>query len=248
MTTADQTSRGPRTRDGHHVGTVHDQLRAAILRGELEAGATIPQGRLASEFGAGRTPLREALRLLEREGLVVSEPNRPVRIASLSADDYEALCISRIALEGVAIRITVPLLGSDDVAELEGCMAQMDHYRKTDDVRGFRVPHRAFHRALIAGSGPRVTAEISEIADHKERYMLAFGGYREWEETRAEHRAILDAAAAGDPDLAAERLAEHYAKTASLVFEHLAPDYDLGRLRTTIWTVAPGAEKALHVG
>ena len=95
---------------------------------------------------------------------------------------------------------------------------------------------------------PRVGGEIADLADHSERYRLRFGGYGSWEDGRAEHRRIVDAAAAGDPDLAAVRLAEHYARTAVLVFGVLKPEHDLGRLRTTISAVAPGAEAALGTG
>lgn len=236
-----------RARDGQNVAAVHERLRTAILRGEIEAGAIITQSLLASACDAGRTPLREALRLLQREGLVIAEPNRRVRIATLSGEDAEGLFIMRIALEAVAIRITVPTLTSDNFAQLEGSTAQMEHYQKVDDQAGFRAPHRAFHHLLVAASGPRLSAAITELADHSERYRLRFGGFGSWDERRAEHRGILDAAAAGDADLAADRLAAHYAQTAALVFGGLDPDYDLARLRTAIRTVAPGAEAALRI-
>ncbi len=238
----------PKARDGQNVGAVYERLRTAILRGEIEAGATVPQARLAGDLSAGRTPLREALRMLQRDGLVVSEPNRSVRIATLSAEDFEELCIMRIALEAVAIRITVPTLTSSNLANLEGYMAQMEHYQRVGDESGMRAPHRAFHQLLVAASGPRVSSEIADLSDHSERYRLRFGGYGSWDLGRAEHRSIVDAAAADTPDLAAVRLAEHYARTAVLVFGVLKPEHNLGRLRTTISAVAPGAEAALGEG
>jgi DNA-binding GntR family transcriptional regulator len=244
MTQIDATN----TRDGQHVAMVHDRLRDAILQGEIEAGATMSQTALAKQLDAGRTPLREALRLLQREGLVISEPNRRVRIADLSSDDAEELYIMRIALECVAIRITIPTLTSDDFAALQGYMAQMDHYMKDDDMRGWRTPHLAFHNRLVAGAGPRVSHEMDQLFDHAERYRLRWGITSVWPERAAEHRAIVDAAAARDGDLAALRLAEHYANTASLVFRGLDPDHDLARLRTTMQTVAPGSEAKLKVG
>src|SRR3954453_21679610 len=97
-------------RDGQKVGAVDDGRREAILRGEIPAGQATSQNTLARNLGAGRTPVREALRLLQREGLVLSEPNPRVRIAELSAPDAEELYVMRIALEAVAIRITVPTL------------------------------------------------------------------------------------------------------------------------------------------
>jgi DNA-binding GntR family transcriptional regulator len=113
----------PKARDGQNVGAVYERLRTAILRGEIAAGAKVAQARLAGEFGAGRTPLREALRMLQRDGLVISEPNRSVRVAALSGEDFEEICIMRVALEAVAIRISVPTLTSADLADLEGYMA-----------------------------------------------------------------------------------------------------------------------------
>jgi DNA-binding GntR family transcriptional regulator len=240
------SAKPPGTRDGQHVAAVHERLRAAILRGEIPAGEATSQVTLARELDVGRTPLREALRMLQREGLVISEPNRRVRVAELSGDDAEELYIMRISLEAVAIRITVPTLTSNDFAELEGYMAQMDHYMKVGDQPGMRAPHRAFHHLLVAAAGSRVSDEIAELFDHSERYRLRFGGSGPWVQRRAEHRAILDAAAAGDADLAAAELAKHYAHTAALVFGALDPEHDLARLRTTIETVAPGAQSALR--
>lgn len=241
-----ETDRTAPARDGVNVATVHERLRTAILRGELEPGAIIPQGTLAAAFVAGRTPLREALRMLQREGLVISEPNRPVRIAPLSREDFEEVYIMRIALESVAVHITVPTLTSSDIADLEGFMAQMEHYQKAKDQTGFRVPHRAFHHRLIAGSGLRVSTQIDELSDHSERYRLRFGASAAWQEHRGEHREILDAAAAGDADLTAKRLAVHYARTAALVLKSLDPAHDPERLRSAIQAVAPGAEAALR--
>jgi DNA-binding GntR family transcriptional regulator len=234
-------------RDGQNVAVVHERLRNAILRGDIPAGQTTSQVTLAKELGVGRTPLREALRMLQREGLVISTPNRSVRIAGLLGDDAEELYIMRIALEAVAIRITVPTLSSDDFAELEGYMAQMDHYMRADDRRGMRTPHHAFHRVLVAGSGPRVAEMIAQLFDHAERYRLQYGATEPvvWDQRRAEHRAIFDAAAGGDAELAAVRLTEHYARTAALIFAGLDPEHDLARLKATIQVVAPGAEDAL---
>jgi DNA-binding GntR family transcriptional regulator len=150
----------------------------------------------------------------------------------------------------VAIRITVPRLVSADIAELEGLLAQMDHYMRSRDNTGLRKPHRAFHLALVVGSGPRVTETIGQLFDHAERYRLAFGAATPdvLDQRREEHRSIVDAVAAGDADRAVHRLVAHYAHTAALIFAGLQPEHDLARLRTTIATVAPGAENALSLG
>jgi DNA-binding GntR family transcriptional regulator len=230
---------------GQSFVAVHVQLRAAILTGEIAAGAVTSQAALAERFGVGRTPLREALRMLQREGLVISQPNHRVRIAELSGEDAEELYIMRIALEAVAISITVPLLTAVDLAELDGLMAQMDHYLKLRDTLGYREPHRAFHHRLVYAAGPRVGEEIDELFDHSERYRRRFGAGGSWDARRAEHQAILDAAAERDPVAAAELLARHYLHTVRLVFAELDPERDLARLRQTVAIVAPGAVDTL---
>jgi GntR family transcriptional regulator, rspAB operon transcriptional repressor len=226
---------------GQSFVAVHARLRAAILSGEIPEGAVTSQATLAERFGVGRTPLREALRMLQREGLVISQPNHRVRIAELSSEDAEELYIMRIALEAVAIRVTVPVLTGADLAELDGLMAQMDHYMKLRDHVGHREPHRQFHYRLVYAAGPRVSEQIDELFDHAERYRRRFGPADSWEARRAEHQAILDAVGAGDREAAADLLADHYLHTVRLVFGELDPGHDLARLRETVAIVAPGA-------
>ena len=167
--------------------------------------------------------------MLQREGLVVSEPNRRVRIAALSSTDAEELYVMRIALEAVAIRITVPTLTSTDFAELEGLMAQMDHYMRSEDRRACASRTARSTTGSSRAAGERVTTTIGQLFDHGERYRLRYGATtpERWDQRRAEHRAIVDAAAAGDADLAARRLVEHYAQTACFIFAALDPGHDL---------------------
>lgn len=235
-------------RDGKSIGALYERLRTAILFGELEPGSSVSLPQLAVRFGAGRTPLREALRMLQGEGLVVAVPNQRVRIASVTAEDFEEIWIARLALEAVAVRLTVPALGAADFATLEGYMAQMDHYQKVGDHVGMRAPHRAFHHTLVAAAGSRMSAEISGLADYAGRYWLRFGAHGNWHDRRAEHRAILDAAVAGDADGAADRLAEHYIRTILLLFDALDPSHDLGRLRATVRAVTPRVAAILEGG
>jgi DNA-binding GntR family transcriptional regulator len=232
-------------RDGQNVQLVHDRLREAIVRGEIAAGQPTSQAMLAEHLGLGlsRTPLREALRMLQREGLVLSEPNRRIRIADFSIADLEQLYAMRIALEVVAIRATVPVLALEDFAELEGLMAQMDLYLRARDLDRYRLPHAAFHARLVSAAGPRITALLAQLFDHGERYRRSYAALDPagWSVRREEHRVILDAAAVGDGELAATRLVVHYLHTVNSVIAGLDPGYEPALLRTTIATVAPDA-------
>src|SRR3982074_810257 len=101
-----------------NIATIHDELREAILRGDLRAGAVLSQLRLAKDFGVSRGPVREALRLLQRRGLGGAELNRRVRIADFSVDDLEQLYAMRVVNEALAVRATVPRLTAPQLQEL----------------------------------------------------------------------------------------------------------------------------------
>jgi DNA-binding GntR family transcriptional regulator len=233
------------SRTGDNVVQVHDQLRSAILAGDVRPGAKTSQAELARDLDVGRTPLREAIRMLQSEGLILTEPNRRVVIASLSIEDMEELYVLRIAVEVAAARITLPQLTEADFAELEGYMAQMSHLANggPPSLGLFRGPHLAFHERFVGGAGPRSSRLIAELFDHAERYRRVYGSFsKERYETRhVEHRAMLDAAIARDGDALAAALCAHYVATALLVTTVLDPSGDLERLRATVEAIAPGA-------
>ena len=229
------------TRDGQNVAVVHERLRRAILRGEIAAGKPTSQVALARELGVSRTPLREALRMLQREGLVLAEPNRRFRIADFSVEDVEALYAARLPLEVIGLRLTIPRLTPEDSAQLEGYMAQMAHHMRSGDFERMEVPHRAFHMALVKGAGPRLLARIGELFDHTTRYRHAFSVSHPgaWDERQREHRATLDAVDERDVPLAIDRLLRHYLHTATAVIAEFDPEYDAPVLRAAVTTIAP---------
>jgi DNA-binding GntR family transcriptional regulator len=223
--------------------TVYDRVRSAILEGELTPGATMSQVALAEELEISRTPLREALRMLQSEGLIEAEPNRRVRVAPISSADLEDLCIIRVTLEAEALRLSLPRITADDLARLEGAMAEMAHYAETRDYRGWGAPHRRFHRLLTAHAGRRLNALLDQLFDHAERYRRMHIGHGPSAWATAGHRAILDACKQGDGAGASSRLASHLARTAFEVSELLDPSYDPVRLREAL-ADAGGRRKA----
>jgi DNA-binding GntR family transcriptional regulator len=235
------------TADGQSVTVVYALLRDAIIRGELPAGTAISQVALEKDYGVGRTPLREALRLLQAEGFVVGEPKKRVRIAELTGADVEELFGLRVLLETTAIRQTIPRLTSRDIAEMEGYMAQMDHYGRGRDWLGLREPHRAFHARLTSGAGPRNRALILGLFDHAERYRVSEGAPPEqhWAIRQAEHRALIDAAADADASRTADLLTQHYTHTLKLILSTLDPERDPILFRQTLENMSPAATALL---
>jgi DNA-binding GntR family transcriptional regulator len=152
----------------------------------------------------------------------------------MSPGDLEELCIARVTLEAQAMRLSVPLMTPEDLARLEGYMAEMAHYAEIEDYRRWTVPHRSFHRALTAPAGERINDLLGQLFDHAERYRRLHIGHAPTPWATAGHREILDAAKAGDRDRSAALLASHFARTGFEVAELLDAEYDPVLLRQTL--------------
>ncbi len=223
--------------NGQNTEDVYVRVRNAILDGELKPGAVMSQVALAEELGISRTPLREALRMLQSERLVEAEPNRRVRVAPMSPADLEQLCVARVTLEAEAIRLSVLRMTPEDLARLEGYMAEMAHYADAKDYCRWTVPHSNFHRALTAPAGERINDLLGQLFDHAERYRRLHIGHGPSAWATGGHREILDACKAGDRDRSAALLAGHLARTGFEVAELVDPNYDPEALRTALTDV-----------
>ncbi len=232
-------------RVGSAIGTtgaevVHQKLREAILRGELAPGVEMSQVQLARQLGVSRTPLREALRMLQREGLVEGEANRRVRVASFSVGDLEQLYALRIVNEALAVRVTVPALTSEDDGFLDESLERMARSANERNVDEWEVYHRAFHRQLVHRAGERLRRLLSELSDHSERYRRLYIEHepRAWSMGAAEHEAIVEACHARDPSAASVSLARHLSRTALTVLMYVAPDHEPAVVRGALRAVA----------
>ncbi len=210
---------------------VYRRVREAILNGELPPGETMSQVVLAEEMGVSRTPLREALRMLQGEGLVEARPNRRVRVAPISAADLEELYAVRVALEAQALRLAVPRMTPEDIGRLEGSMAEMAHYAEEGDMRRWLLPHADYHRRLTVLAGERFAALLTQLYDHAERYRRLHIGFGPSAWATADHRDILDAVKSGDVQGSAALLAGHLSHVAFEVANILEPGRDLPKLR-----------------
>ena len=177
---------------------VHRRVREAILEAELPPGEIMSQVALAEELGVSRTPLREALRMLQGEGLVEARTNRRVRVAPISPSDLEELYALRVVLEAQALRLAVPRMSQEHIARLEGSIAEMAHFADQRDMRRWLVPHAEYHRQLTRLAGERFEALLSQLFDHAERYRRLHLGHGPSAWATADHREILDAVKLGD--------------------------------------------------
>ena len=221
---------------------VHDRLRRAILRGELDPTVPLSQVQLAARLGVSRTPLREALRMLQREGLIDSEPNRRVRVAELSVADLEQQYASRVLLEALAVRLTVPVYTDDDLAELRQALAKMNEL-KGRDLDLWESAHNSFHRLLRRYAGARICQLADDLSDHTERYRRVYMAEpRAWSAAAAEHAAIADACTGGNAAAASTHLARHLARTALTLIAQFNPEHEPAPVREALRLVTAGAD------
>jgi len=212
------------------VAEARNQLRQAILRTELRPGVVYAQDEVRKLLDVGRTPFREALRMVQVEKLIDMLPNGRLRIPDLSMDDVTQVQIARISLESAALRTTVPRLTPENLAHLEGYMAQMSHYMASDHFDRVETPHMEFHFILIADAGATLVSKIGELSDRFRRYRWAHSvELREgWPNRTCEHRAILDAVIAGDVEGSVAQLTRHYLESGILLAELMQGDEATG--------------------
>jgi len=236
MSTAGPDLNAAATLNGQGVHAVHARLRTAILRGQLEAGEVLSQVQLAEQYGVSRTPLREALRLLEREGLMLSEARRRVRVAPFSLEDLEQVYAMRIGLETLGIRLTIPNLDEPARTHLADLERTVRGHADNQDYESWHEPHQEFHRALVAAAGPRILGQSDVLADHAERYRYCTTtmAAQSWENGTREHKTLLDAALRGDTGEAVRTLARHYARVALSAAALIDPEHDPRAIREAL--------------
>src|SRR2546423_2759260 len=132
---------------------VHERLREEILSERLHPGAELLEVPLSEELGVSRGPIREAIGRLAAEGLVTVKPRRGAVVRSLSKDEFLELYQVREALEMMAVRLAVPNLAAEDIAELEELIAVMNGHAERDEGPQFFEANVAFHGRLLEPSG-----------------------------------------------------------------------------------------------
>lgn len=220
------------------------RLKNAIMQGELAPGQVVSQVELARRCGVGRTPLREAVRMLQRDGLMAGEANKSMRIAEFSIDDVEELYTVRIVNEALGIRLTVPTLTAADDTFLGECLERMTALAERGDVDAWEHVHRAFHTHLVHRGGRRLQAHLSELYDHAERYRRLYitSEPRAMSIGAHEHELIVAACRCREAGAAAGELARHLSRTALMALMQIAPEHEPAKVRGALRAVLEGSD------
>jgi DNA-binding GntR family transcriptional regulator len=215
-------------RAGGTVLALRDLLRAAIIKGELRAGAPLSSVQLARTYGVSRTPLREALRMLEEEGFVTTESNMRARVATWSSDELEALFAQRILLTALCTRLTVPRLTSADLDRMGQLLADMDRAEADNDDVAWRAADSAFHLTHMMLAPPALLTAANRLYDRASMFRHTWLGQRRTTISLSpdDHPKILEACIRRDHASAANTAAEHLARVALMLVTQADPARD----------------------
>jgi DNA-binding GntR family transcriptional regulator len=212
------------------IPALHAYLRECVLDGTLTPGTKLSQVALADQLGVSRTPLREALRMLQEEGLVEIEPNQRTRVAGLDPQELDEVYASRILLETLALSMTLDDFTSAHQREAKALLTSMRKAARTGDFGMWFDAHTRFHRLMTAGAGVSLQRQLAMFADRSTRYIRIYqlSDPASWQSAGdVEHAGILEALVAHDDRAALSGLAHHLARTAERVLTDCAPDYKI---------------------
>jgi DNA-binding GntR family transcriptional regulator len=211
------------------ASSVYSQLREELLHGRIEPNSKLRVEWAVQRFGAGASPVREALNRLASEGFLDRRDQRGFFVAPITLEELEELTRTRCWLEERALRESILhrtiaweeglVLALHRLTRVPRRMPSSEDYNPEWEIR-----HRAFHSALISAcrSRPLITF-CSQLADRAFRYrQLAREGLGAPRDELTEHRAIALAAVEGDADAAVQGLMQHYLLTSELCHKGLA--------------------------
>ena len=211
------TSTAPRT----VAGQVAERLKAEILAGERDAGSRLRQVEIAERYGVSTTPVREALASLQREGLVRLHPQRGAVVFLPTVDDLRHHYEIRAALEALAAAKAAERFRPEWAKPLT---AMLDEMREDIAASAYIALNQRFHTTLYEHSGrTQLVTMIAGLRDASSAYLHIYRAADDFPVARldAEHREILAACLARDPERAARAVREHLQHTVDHVAARL---------------------------
>ena len=196
------------------------QLKRAILEGALTPGELLSENKLAADFAVSRTPVREALRVLEREGLVIVLPGRKIVVSVPSKQDIDDIYDIRLIAETEALRRIRPQ-DRGIFERLDRCLDDAAIALQNNDLRELEKNNTAFHMTLVSAlSNDRLRGFIDSVHDtaaRMRRYSLAKKGWAK--QAVQQHKRLVLLLRRGENEAAIRLLKRHLATGAEIVKE-----------------------------
>jgi DNA-binding GntR family transcriptional regulator len=199
-------------------------LREAIIRGDLTAGEKINESQITRDLSLSRSPVREALRILEAEGLVTLEPHRGAYVRPVSEGDLEEIFDVRLMIESHGLRPDRHRVTPDAVASLRRAVQDAHGALAAADFDAWHQASLRFHDGLVALAANRhLTRLHEELKTSLRRYQISvIGRFGEPERFQVEHEAIVDALERGRIERGAELVAAHVTNLKEALLKAIA--------------------------
>ena len=192
---------------------VFETLREAILKGVLSPGQHLMERQLAYQLGVSRTPVREAIRMLELEGLVNMVPRKGARVAAISEKSLCDVLEVRRALEELSVRLACTRMERDDLEKLDSINQQFIRACQGDDVVQIARIDESFHAVIYeAADNAKLLQLLNQMQNQMYRYRIEYIKLKERRQILVEeHKKIIHSLARRDADAAAEAINTHIA-------------------------------------
>lgn len=205
-------------------GRVYEQLRQAILKGSLKPGSRLVERKLAEQLGVSRTPVREAVRMLELEGLVSHLPRIGAAVARVNQQEVLEIYRIRAVLEGLAARMAAEKISPVQLQHLNDLLKQIEESAGRGDMGRLEGLHREFNDVIYKAAGsPRLYGMITTLADYIAGYARVGYTYPgRMAEATKEHRQLVESIRLRDGDLAERTAREHIENSRRAYFNEIA--------------------------
>lgn len=217
-----QRSGLPRVVPRTYRSDVYQGLRQSILDGSLPAGAALVERRISDEMGVSRAPVREALRKLEEDGLVVTIPYKGSYVTRVTPEAMDEILSLRSVLEVYAVERALPRLKADGLRRLQSVVEQMEDAGERDDPERLDDLHSRFHRMLYERAGNALLLQFWGSMEAQLRLYARIHQrmYESLREYASAHRELVEALAGGEPDTVRQRVLSHLGHKTELLLPH----------------------------
>jgi DNA-binding GntR family transcriptional regulator len=198
---------------------VFNTLREAILKGDLQPGERLMELQLAAKLGVSRTPIREAIRMLEQEGLAVTIPRKGAEVAKMTLKDMEDVLEIREALDELAVRIACDKISQEQLASLIDVKELFVSSTRTGDVKMIAEADVRFHDVIYEATGnPKLVTLLNNLREQVYRYRVEYiKNPANYPTLIAEHEAIVEGLKNRDKTAATLAMHAHVENQAAAV-------------------------------
>jgi len=198
---------------------VFHTLREAILKGELKPGERLMELQLAAKLGVSRTPIREAIRMLEQEGLAITVPRRGAEVARMTEKDMQDVLQVREALDELAASIACELITDEEMEQLEQAAKDFEEATDTKDVKRIADTDMVFHDIIYhATRNPKLVNILNNLREQMYRYRVEYlKDEQNYPVLLKEHREILMGFRERNTDMVTDSMRKHVENQAAAV-------------------------------